>query len=155
MTTTNSSWLTSTNEEYYEVPLKSLNSPVVIPFSITIADGSMDAIGDVVNIYKLPQTAKLGLIYFELADHDDGGQTDIDFQITETTGGTTTTTILYNGATLGQTAVTGQYILPAVSSSYLHEGIPTDDGTATLRLYQNATVTTDKATTLKGWFSYL
>ena len=153
MTTTNSSWLTSTNEEYYEVPVKSVNADVTIPFSVTIADGAMDAIGDVVNLVKIPQTAKLLYLYYALSDIDDGTDSDVDIQITETSGGSTTTTTLLNGATLGQ-AASAAFVFPAVGSSYLHEGIPTDDGTATIRLYQNAAITTDAAGTIKGYVVY-
>jgi len=154
--TTNSSWLTSTNAEYYEIPYKSVNAPITLPFSVTIADGSMDAVGDVVNLIKLPQSAKLLFIYIAVGDHDDGGQSDIDVQYVEISGGTTTTTTLLNSAkAIGGTAY-AEYIFPAVSASFLHEGIPTDDGTATLRLYQIATtVTTDKATTAKGFVVYV
>jgi len=154
MTTTNSSWFTSTKKEYHEAPLVTFNSERTVPFSVTIADGAMDAIADVVNLVKLPQSSKIAYIYYAIANHDNGGETDIDIQITETTGGSTTTTLLLNGGTVGQ-AAGAAFVFPAVGSSYLHEGIPTDDGTATIRLYQNATISTDAAGTIKGYVVYL
>lgn len=155
MTTTNSSWFTTTKEEYFEAPYKSMGGPMVIPFSVTIADGDMDADGDIVNLVLLPQTAKVLSIYYEVEDHDDGGQTDMDINIVEIADGTTTTTILYNSGGLGQTAVTGDWVLPAVGSSFLHEGVPTDSGTSKIILEQNAAVTTDKASSVKGMVFYI
>ena len=155
MGTTNSSWFTTTKEESYEVPYKSINAPITIPFSVTLGDGAIDAVADVVNLVKLPQSAKILFMYFELPDHDDGGQSAMYFNIVEISGGTTTTTALSTGATLGQTAVAGEYIFPVAGSSFLHEGIPTDDGTAKIVLAQTAAVNTDKATSVKGFVVYI
>jgi len=154
MTTTNSSWFTSTKDESLEAPYKSVNAERTIQFSVTIADGDMDADGDIVNLVLLPQTAKLVFMYFELEDHDDGGQTDLDINLIEVSDGTTTSTALYAPGTLGQAADTGRYLFAAVGSSYLAELGPTDDGTAKIILEQNAAVTTDKATTIKGYVVY-
>ena len=156
MTTTNSSWLTSTNEEYYEVPYKSINAPIMIPFSITIADAAVDVIGDVINFVKIPQSSKLLFMYYAISKLDSGTECDLDIQITETLDGTTTTTTLLNGASLGQSA-TSAYVFPAVSASFLHEGTPTDDGTATIRMAQIATFTpgNSSAGTVKGFVVYI
>jgi len=154
MTTTNSSWFTTTKEEFQEAPYHSINSAECIPFSVTIADGAMDADGDIVNLVLLPQTVKLLAIYYELEDHDDGGESDMDFNLIQISDGTTTSTALYAPGSLGQAAVTGDWILPAVGSSFLAELVPTDSGTAKIILEQNAAVTTDKATTVKGLVFY-
>ena len=152
-TTTNGVFLTSTNQASYESPFQTFNTPQQVAFSETIADGDMDAIGDVTNLVEIPQGAKILYFYYEVADHDDGGQTDMDFQLVTVSGGTTTTTTLLNGATLGQAAATA-FVLPAVDTAYLHETTVADSGVATFRLYQNAAVTTDKASSIKGFIVY-